>query len=111
MSGKSNLAAVQADAENPGVDSPVEVALCGETVHVLPLRKWKGSAMRALREGDFDSWAERCLVDGDYDEVWAVVDPDLDQIDEFFAAWQEATGETIAKLRASSRPSRSTARR
>jgi hypothetical protein len=56
-------AALRAEAATG--DEPVAVPLAGQTVHVLPVRKWRSSALRALREGDFITWAERCLVESD----------------------------------------------
>jgi hypothetical protein len=88
-------------------DGSVEVKLRNETVRVLPLFEWRTSATRAMREGDFDSWAEKCLVDGDY-EVWTDVDPKIREVEEFFEAWQEATGQDRGKSRASRRSSKST---
>ena len=81
-------------AEVAAGTSPVAVPLVGKTVRVLPVRKWRASATRALREGVFDVWAEKSLVKGDY-AVWQSVDPDMDEVEAFFDAWNEASGQTV----------------
>lgn len=83
---------LSADATNTG--KPVFVAIGGATVEVLPPRKWKASGLRALRESDFDAWAEKCLAPGGY-AIWQSVDPDLDQCEKFFVDWQAAIGESL----------------
>lgn len=82
----------EVDAEQDPVDATVPVLLDGETVQVLPVRQWRSSATRALREGDFDSWAEKCLTDDSYKTVWQDIDPTIEQVEQFFVNWQAATG-------------------
>jgi len=84
-------------------NAPVTVLLDGVPVDVLPLRKWKASAIRALRAGDFDLWAERALAGDGYVRVWQAIDPDVDQVETFFAQWSELTGQDTGKSRASLR--------
>lgn len=103
--------AVRADANNNDDDETTAVAvpLGDDVVHVLPFKDWPSSAIRALREGDFDTWAEKCLAsseDHDDYETWAERDPTVAEVDEFFAAWEEATGENVGKSRASRRSSK-----
>lgn len=71
----------------------VEVDWEGVTIHVLPVPKWKASGLRALRENDIDTWAEKCLDSGSY-ALWSKVDPDLEQCEAFFTKWGEVTGES-----------------
>lgn len=71
-------------------DSTLEAVLCGEVVQVLPMRKWKSSAIRALKNGDFDIWAEKCITDGR--AIWDRLDPDVEQIEEFMSSVTDGTG-------------------
>ena len=61
-------------------------------LHVKPVKKWKGSGIRAMREGDFDTWAEKALAPGSYAE-WSRLDPDMEEIEVFFTAWNAASGQ------------------
>lgn len=108
-SGVAKIEAVEAevDVEN---DGSIEVPLCDATVRVLPTNEWRSRAIRSMREGDYDTWAELCLAGDDYD-IWTDVDPTLADVERFFEAWSEATGQDSGKSRASRRSSRSTARR
>jgi hypothetical protein len=107
------LAAVQADAEAGTGSVEVELVTAGGKgiVHVLPVNKWKASVVRAMRAGDFDVWAEKALDGTDYADVWTKLDPDMDEITELFAAWNQASGQDSGKSSASSRSSKTTARR
>ena len=71
----------------------VAVPLADREIRILPVRKWKSSALRALRQGDFETWAERSLVAADV-AVWQAVDPDMDQVEAMFSAWTAKTGQT-----------------
>jgi hypothetical protein len=101
-------AALRAEAATG--DEPVAVPLAGQTIHVLPVRKWRQSALRALKEGDFITWAERCLVDDDV-HMWDDIDPTIEEIEAFFVAWSEHSGQTAEKSSASRRSSKRTATR
>lgn len=72
------------------------VALKGRELTVLPVGAWKTSAMKALRAGDLESWAEKCLDAASW-VVWQEVDPTLDEAGEFLAAWSAKTGEDSGK--------------
>lgn len=104
----TQLARVQADAETAA--NVVAVPLGDVEVEVLPVGKWRASGLRALREGDFDTWAEKCLT-AEGREVWLDADPTMDEVEAFFTAWTERTGQDPGKSAASSRSSKSTARR
>lgn len=80
------------DAEITAGDDSIVVPLAGTDLRVLPLRKWKASAVRAMKDGDFDRWAEKAL-DGDY-PAWQAIDPDMDQVEVFFTAWALASGQS-----------------
>lgn len=97
-------------AETATGDEPVAVPLAGQTIHVLPVRKWRQSALRALKEGDFITWAERCLTEDDV-SLWDEIDPTIEDIEAFFLAWSESSGQTAEKSSASRRLSKRTATR
>jgi hypothetical protein len=106
------LAAVQADAEAPaeGVLVPL-VTDAGEfEVTVPPVGKWRTAANKALREGDFDTWAQMVLSKDDF-KVWLKAESTTDDAAAFFEAWGEVVGEDPKESRPSRRSSRSTARK
>jgi hypothetical protein len=90
---KTPLDHLEAEAK-PKADITVELA--GRKLTVLPVLKWKASGLRALNANDIDLWAEKCLTPESY-AVWRDIDPDLEQCEEFFTAWSEATGESRPK--------------
>lgn len=93
---KAPLDHLQAEAKqklDPARSEAVEIDWEGVTIYVLPVMDWKASALRALREGDMDSWAEKSLTNGSY-KLWRQVDPTLGQCETFFTAWGEVTGES-----------------
>lgn len=91
--GRAPLDHLQADAQlDP--DATVGVELAGRTIEVAPLRQWRSRALRALRQGDFETWAEGCLTD-DGLATWRAVDPTIAQVEDFFVAWGEQTGQSL----------------
>lgn len=64
------------------------IQLCGELVHINPAEQWPASAVRSIREGDFDTWAEKCLYGDDY-KIWKRIDPTLAEVEEFFELYNE----------------------
>jgi hypothetical protein len=105
------LKAVEADANTP--DGSALVVLHTDTdevkVTIPPVGKWRTRANRLLREADFDGWAKAVLSDEDW-EAWEAADPTNDDVEEFFKAWGEVTGENRGKSSRSSASSRSTAK-
>jgi hypothetical protein len=91
------------------VTAPVEVPL-GDTTSTSGRWVSGGRPVRAMRNGDFDAWAETALADGDY-QTWVDVDPTITECEAFFTAWGEATGQDSGKSGGSRRSSKSTARR
>lgn len=79
---------------------PITVPLGDKTVRVLPPKDWRSSAMGAILTGDFEKWASKCLVEGDY-AIWQSVDPTLGQIGEFMEAYQQAGGLGLGESRTS----------
>lgn len=84
--------------------------LAGRTVYVPPVRKWRASGLSALRDGDFNKWAESTLNDDDYD-IWMDVDPTLDEIETFFASVNPGLGTSPGNSRRSRNSSRGTRKR
>jgi hypothetical protein len=97
-------------AETATGNNPVAVPLGGETIHVLPVRLWRQSALRALREGDFIAWAEKCLTPEDV-ELWDEIDPTIADIEQFFIDWSALSGQSAEKSSASPRSVKRTATR
>lgn len=106
------LAAVQADAEAPTEGVPVPLVTdAGEfEVTVPPVGKWRTAANKALREGDFDTWAEMVLSKADFKE-WIKAESTTDDAAAFFEAWGDAVGEDPKGSAPSQRSSRSTRKR
>jgi hypothetical protein len=104
--------AVKADAA--GTPDGVVVSFVTEDatfdVVVPPVARWKSSATRALRGGDFLTWAEIVLSDDDAAAVLEA-DPTNGEFGDFFDAWQHASGEDLGKAPTSRHSSRSTRKR
>jgi hypothetical protein len=95
------------EAETAAGDEPVAVLLDGLTVHVKPVKQWRSSGLRALREGDFQTWAEKCLEPESVD-VWLDLDPTIGDVESFFEQWQELSGQSAGKSPVSPRSSKTT---
>lgn len=100
--------AVRAEAETGG--ATVSVPFVDGALEVLPAGQWRKSALNALRVGDFDGWAQKCLTPESV-AVWDAADPTMDEVQEFFAAFRDLTGQDPGKLSASPGSLRNTARR
>jgi hypothetical protein len=70
---------------------PITVEWEGAEVTITPYKEWRASTNRAMREGDFQRWAEGALEEESLDH-WDDVDPKLEQVDALFQAWVEAAG-------------------
>lgn len=106
------LEAVEAEAETPAEGPTVDLVTEAGTfpITIPPPGRWKSRANTALRVGDFDGWADLVLSEADA-AAWADADPTNDDVEAFFKAWQDVSGENRGKSRPSQRSSRSTARR
>ncbi len=62
----------------------VQGMLVGRPVLVPPTKKWRMSALSALRDGDIDGWAKETLTDDGW-EVWVEVNPTVEEVEKFFA--------------------------
>lgn len=78
---------------DPARSQATEIEWKGTTFYVLPVMEWKASALRALKESDIDSWAEKTLTNGSYAQ-WQRIDPTLAECEEFFTTWSNSTGES-----------------
>lgn len=88
----------------------IQGELAGKTVYVPPVKKWRASALSALREGDFNKWAENTLPDDDFD-IWDEIDPTLEQIEDFFESIGPSLGTSPGNSRRSRSSSKSTRKR
>lgn len=95
-------------AEKEAKRELVQGELAGRPIYVPPTKQWRASAMHALRQGDFETWAEITLDDDDWD-TWQEIDPTLAQIEDFFEIINPKL--SSGNSRASRRSSRSTRRR
>lgn len=97
-------------AESEARGEYVRGELAGEEVYVPPVKKWRSSALSALRAGDMHGWAESTLDDDGW-AVWLRVDPSLEEIEDFFGSINAGLGTNPGNSRASRRSSRPMGRR
>lgn len=88
----------------------VQGELAGKTIYVPPVKKWRASALHALREGDFENWAKITLDDDDWD-IWQEVDPTVEDIETFFKSINSGLGTNPGNSRAQRRSSKPTRKR
>ncbi|MET9126898.1 hypothetical protein [Streptomyces sp. NPDC004528] len=96
--------------ENEITGEYVTAELAGETIRVKGMIHWRPSFLRALRQGDYDTWAEAALHP---DDVAKFIDADatFGEINEFTQRAMEATGEAPGKSSGRARSSRTTRKR
>lgn len=97
-------------AEHEATGELIQGELAGKTIYVPPVKKWRSSALHALRQGDLETWAEGTLSDDDWD-IWQEVDPSLEEIEDFFETINKGLGTSPGNSRASRRSSARTKRR
>lgn len=97
-------------AEREVTGELVQGELAGRTIYVPPVKKWRASALHALREGDFENWAKITLDDDDWD-IWHDVDPTVEDIEVFFKSINSGLGTNPGNSRAQRRSSRPTRKR
>lgn len=85
-------------------------SLTGVELRVKPVTKWRPSYLRALRQGDYDTWAAGVLHEDDI-PTFVDLDATFEEINEFTSAAMESVGEAPGKSPARSRSSRSTRKR
>ncbi|OSC76526.1 hypothetical protein B5180_01870 [Streptomyces sp. BF-3] len=96
--------------ENEATGAYGTATVCGVELRVKPANQWRPSYIRALREGDYDTWAAGVLHADDV-QTFIDLDPTFDEINEFTAAAMETTGDTAGKSSGRARSSRSTRKR
>jgi hypothetical protein len=79
-----------------------EFELCGNLISIPPVNKWRSSALKALNNGDFETWAQRTLSPEDF-KVWTDIDPTLEEVDLLFQAAQAFLGTNPGNSKASRR--------
>lgn len=84
----------------------VTVPLGDDEIRVKSPTKWRPSYMRAMRTGDFDTWALGVVHPDDLG-LFEDADPTFEEIGELAAAAGTATGESLGKSSARARSSRS----
>jgi hypothetical protein len=82
--------------ETEATEDYVPLDLNGTTYRVRPGSKWRPSYIRALRGGDFDTWAEGVLHPDDVD-TWTEADYLFEDIGEFANRAMTASGEAPGK--------------
>lgn len=96
--------------ENEATENYGTAQLAGVDLRVKPVGKWRPSYLRALREGDYDTWAAGVLHEEDVTS-FVEADATFDEINDFVTAAMETTGETPGKSGGRSTSSRSTRKR
>ncbi|MGW0468339.1 hypothetical protein ACWDX6_24190 [Streptomyces sp. NPDC003027] len=96
--------------ENEATETYGVAKLVDVDLRVKPVNRWRPSYLRALREGDYDTWAAGVLHEDDY-ETFVELDATFDEINAFTASAMEAVGETPGKSGARSTSRRSTRKR
>lgn len=98
---------VAAETTNP--DGSVTVTLTTRNgsadIHVPPQRSWGSQARHAIWYADDDwTWAVRTLSAADA-QAWLNLDPNIDEVSDFFSRWGEAIGQSLGESGASRRSS------
>jgi hypothetical protein len=84
--------------------------LLGQTLRVKDASQWRPSYMRALRQSDFDTWAEGVLHADDV-ATFVELDATFAEIGEFVSDAAQAAGEPVGKSSGRAKSSRTTRRR
>jgi hypothetical protein len=110
-----DAAAAEAQEAEAADDPYVIVPMAGydgvtKDVRTLPAGKWRASALRALNQGDTDTFMGLVLHEDDV-EIYEELDPDVDAIGHFADAAACAGGEELGKSGGPRGSSRSTRRR
>lgn len=85
-------------------------SLAGVDLRVKPVGQWRPSYLRALREADFDTWADGALHEDD-SQTFKDLDATFDEIGQFTSDAMSAAGETPGKSGGRSGSRRSTRKR
>lgn len=85
-------------------------SLCGTDLRIKSVDQWRPSYLRALREGDYDTWAAGVLHEDDV-KAFVELDATFAEINEFTTAAMGAVGETPGKSGGRTTSRRSTRKR
>jgi hypothetical protein len=96
--------------ETEATEGYVTANLGDKPLRVKTVGQWRPSYLRALRLGDYDTWAEGALHPDDVD-AFIEADATFDEINTFTAEAMESAGEPVGKPSARPRSSRSTRKR
>ncbi|MFD6363768.1 hypothetical protein ACFWFX_28590 [Streptomyces roseolus] len=96
--------------ENEATETYGSASIADVELRVKPVNKWRPSYLRALRAGDYDTWAAGVLHEDDV-VTFVELDATFDEINEFVTAAMESTGETPGKSGGSSSSSKTTRKR
>lgn len=77
-------------------DAPILIEVWDQSFTVRPMKQWKASGYRAIREGDLDAWGETCMDRASY-VAFRAKDPTLEETVEFTNALNLATGESLGE--------------
>lgn len=95
----ANIEALRSEVLADATSGPVLVELTPEvSVRVLPARMWRLSGYAAIKEGDFLTWAQKCLASTDDYDAFIEADPTFEQINRFFERFGSATGEVTGEV-------------
>lgn len=95
----TKIEALQSEILADATSGPILVELTPEvSVRVLPARMWRLSGYAAIKEGDFLTWAAKCLASMDDYEAFIDADPTFEQINRFFERFGSATGEVTGQV-------------
>lgn len=103
----AEVKSISSAAEKDATNELLQCELAGKTIYVPPVSKWRASALHAIREGDLQTWAEKTLLDDDWD-LWQEIDPTLDEVTAFFDTLNGQTGVDSGNSRSSRTSPRST---
>lgn len=92
--------AERAEAEIKAGDGNIPVKWKGRTWHVLPVNQWDKSWRRLYNEREWDGWAA-CLLVPDEVRAWFDTPATSDDVLEFVAAFNEASGQDAGESQAS----------
>lgn len=96
--------------EIEAADGYVTGTLNGAELRVRPGGQWRPSHLRALRAGDYDTWAYGVMPEEDA-EKFIELDATFDEINEFTTDVMKSAGDDPGKSGGPSKSSRSTRRR
>ncbi|MFB7823879.1 hypothetical protein [Streptomyces hydrogenans] len=96
--------------ENEATETYGVAQLAGIDLRVKPGGQWRPSYLRALREGDYDTWAAGVLHAEDV-QTFVDADATFDEINSFVTDAMASTGETPGKSGGSSGSSTRTRKR